>query len=161
MNVYQKRLDILDEITRLSKAHPHSNNKCNGCDLCDQIRLLGIEYETLNKHERNRRKGISMENETPIAESISFHFSEEELKIIEGNGLTRDRVRTRILREGWSREKAINTPITRMSPDEATKYRKLAKENGVAMATFYYRIKKGMSPEMAATTKAKNTRRIV
>lgn len=55
MNAYQRRLEILDEVTRLNSLHPNPNARCASCEICDQIRELGIEYETISTRDRKER----------------------------------------------------------------------------------------------------------
>lgn len=141
-------IETLNQIHELEVRHGSELIVCKGCEICDQIRNLGIEYEDLAIEERRSRKRSS-DIVTPIEETVEF--TEEELKKIKKHGLTKDRVRTRILKEGWDREKAIHTPITRMTSEEAEFYKRLAKENGIPMSTFYKRVQKGMTPQQAAT----------
>ncbi len=141
-----KIIGTLNQIHELEVRHGSELIVCKGCEICDQIRDLGIRYEVLTEKERRKRKGNDIE--TPQEE---LEFTDLELETIKKNGLTRDRVRTRILKEGWDREKAIHTPITRMTPEQAEIYKSLAKENGIPMSTFYQRVQKGMTPQQAAT----------
>lgn len=142
--------EILNKIYELETKHGSALNTCKGCEICDQIRNLGIDYEDLAIEERRSRKRAS-DIEVPIEETVEF--TEEELKRIKKHGLTRDRVRTRILKEGWNKEEAINTPLKKMTTEEAEFYKRLAKENGIPMSTFYKRVQRGMTPQQAATEK--------
>lgn len=55
MNAYQRRLEILDEVTRLNNLHPNPNARCASCEICDQIRELGKEYESIILRDRKER----------------------------------------------------------------------------------------------------------
>ncbi|MDP4087435.1 MAG: hypothetical protein Q8934_22995 [Bacillota bacterium] len=66
--------------------------------------------------------------------------TEEEYKIAESNGISRQTVYQRI-KYGWSKKKAITKPVTN--------YRKLCKEIGINYDTFNQRLERGWKVEKA------------
>lgn len=83
-------------------------------------------------------------------------ISKEQYKIALKNGIKKSTAYRRVVEYGWDIESAITTPVisreyrSRKHPKE---YTDLALQNGVCMVTFYNRLKKGWSYEMASTIK--------
>ncbi|WP_079708600.1 hypothetical protein [Paraliobacillus ryukyuensis] len=74
-------------------------------------------------------------------------LSKEELQEANLKGIRTDNVKARI-RNGWSKEKALNTPTYKYK-----RYIRKARENDILPQTFYKRVKLGWDLETAATKK--------
>ena len=77
-------------------------------------------------------------------------LTEENFKIGEENGINRKNVRQRYVNYGWTIERATSEPIE-TSASEWSKWKDIAKQNGIYNELFNIRVKKGLTPEQAAT----------
>lgn len=76
------------------------------------------------------------------------YLTEKDYEIAEKNGICRDYAYQRFYMLGWSRDKAITTPVSRYQRLWA-KYKDISLVSG---PTFYRRVREGMPPEEAANT---------
>ncbi|MEH7093959.1 hypothetical protein [Neobacillus vireti] len=76
----------------------------------------------------------------------------EDFKKAAQNGIASDVLSSRVVKYGWDKEKAINTPIREYSTyEDKSLYWNYVNVAVVGRRTFDYRIKKGWSPYQAAT----------
>lgn len=78
-------------------------------------------------------------------------LSVEQYKIAETNGISRNLAYQRYEHLFWSEEDAITKPVRR-SDDDYIHWKDVAQANGISYVGFYKRVKRGMTPEQAATT---------
>ena len=79
-----------------------------------------------------------------------FYITPEEYAAAEKNGISRRNLERRIRVNGWTKQKAINTPLQKMN--NRKKWAEIAKANGIGYSTFASRINYyNWSPERAAT----------
>lgn len=84
-------------------------------------------------------------------ENYPDELTEEHFKIAESNGISRKNVSQRYWDYGWDIEKAITKPIEEKESDWLT-WKETAIKNGISNPLYNARLKKGMTPEKAATT---------
>lgn len=84
-----------------------------------------------------------------------YYLTEEDFKKAWKNGITMTTLKARYYQYGWSLEKAINSPLY---PNRC-KYLEKARQNGIAISTYYTRINKGWSKEKACTIKTNYKKR--
>ena len=82
-------------------------------------------------------------------------LTEEHFQIAEKNGISRKNVRQRYWDYGWEIEKIISTPILKRDSSEWYHWKATCQQNGISSTLYCNRIKKGMTPEQAATTPVK------
>ncbi|MBY0597718.1 hypothetical protein [Bacillus bingmayongensis] len=83
-------------------------------------------------------------------------LTEADYEIARRNGIPKKRAWQRVNQLYWDKERAITEPVgkSKYKGGKAKKYGdwpSIAQSNGIHKDTFYYRIKKGMSYQMAAT----------
>lgn len=83
-------------------------------------------------------------------------ISEEVYKKADENGIPRERVYARINDLDWDEEAACTVPVRERALDE---WAEKAKANGIPLATFRMRCKRGMPLEQAASKPVKRTGR--
>lgn len=80
-----------------------------------------------------------------------YELTEEDYKIAESNGISRNTARHRYQYYFWDKDRAITEPVRGYI--DKSKWVKIAEKNGVSRATFHYRMwKYKWSEEKAATT---------
>lgn len=80
-----------------------------------------------------------------------YYITPEDYEIAERNGICESTLRSRILQQGWSKERAITTKV-RQKVDYG-KWLQVSKENGINKNAFMQRVTGlGWSMERAATT---------
>ena len=96
-------------------------------------------------------KGVA--KTTPIlrGEIMAYYIQPSDYDIAEQNNINVNALNLRIRTLAWPMEKAVTTPVTQRG--KWTKYLKIAEQNGIKSSTFYSRIRKGIEPNEAATTK--------
>lgn len=82
------------------------------------------------------------------------YLSPDDLKIAESNGISGAAAKQRMYQYGWSKRRAI-TETLKERPGLWKHYKDIAVVSDVS---FYLRIKKGMTPEEAATTPVRKTK---
>lgn len=83
-----------------------------------------------------------------------FYITPEEYELAEKNGISRHMLENRIRYAGWSKEKAINTPLRKEKYKELNIWKQKAIENGISVGRFFNRIEQlNWSYEKAAITK--------
>lgn len=92
-----------------------------------------------------------------------YYITPEEYERAALNGISNRILEQRIRYYMWDRERAITEPVREKYNDkyEWSKYKHIAKENGVSFASFSYRVKKGWSKLEAATRKPLTQKEIV
>lgn len=81
------------------------------------------------------------------------YLTPEDFASAELNGVSKNVARNRFYNLGWSKQRTINTPCTRDTSAERTRWRQIAERNGIPRSTFNDRICKGKwDYERAATT---------
>ena len=85
------------------------------------------------------------------------YITPEDYAIAEANGIPAHRVAHRIQQNGWSKQRAITTPVNDhlLSP-KVRHYLEKALENGVHRNTFRNRLNRGIAPEDAWKTQKKS-----
>lgn len=87
-------------------------------------------------------------------ENNFFTVVPQHYEIAEKNGISKGAVKSRVYGLGWTVQKAITEPLMKADferPKEYYDYLEKAKSNGITNATYYSRIRRGWSPEEAAT----------
>lgn len=79
-------------------------------------------------------------------------ISDADREAAEKNGIDYKNLYNRVHACGWPLERAITEPIKPKPGSLYQDYKHLAEPNGITAQTFYKRIKRGMTPEKAATT---------
>ena len=71
-----------------------------------------------------------------------IYITPEEYDLADSNGIDNITVNVRVRRLGWSKEKAINTPIKRRKPsgEVFNEFVKTAKNNGICYRLFFQRV---------------------
>ena len=80
-----------------------------------------------------------------------YYITPDEYEIAKRNGIPRNTLEQRIRDLLWDKQRAITEPPKNMSKGYG-EYAKKAEKIGVKSNTFYTRVKRGWSPERAATT---------
>jgi hypothetical protein len=75
----------------------------------------------------------------------------EDIDIAKANGIDYLNAYNRVHKLNWPVEKAITTPLKRKEDQLWPKYRELAAKHDIKHWCFFQRLKRGMSPEQAAT----------
>jgi hypothetical protein len=88
--------------------------------------------------------------------NYSWYITPEEYEIAKNNGIKRHTLENRIRCFGWSKEKAINTPV-RKNNRWSQEIKKTLEKNGIGYLTFLARIYKlGWSVQKASTKPVMN-----
>ena len=77
-----------------------------------------------------------------------YYLTPADYATAETNGISYARAFQRHYVQGWPKERAITTPPRRTYPKEVFE---LADKNGIQRKTLYQRVRRGMTPEQAAT----------
>jgi hypothetical protein len=77
------------------------------------------------------------------------YLTDEDYLIAERNGISHKTAYQRFYLTGWTKERAITQKI---EPSRWSVYREICETNGISQQTFNDRIRRGKSPEEAATT---------
>jgi hypothetical protein len=77
-------------------------------------------------------------------------LNEENFKIGQGNGISRKNVIQRYANYGWTIERAITDPV-KQPKGIWNEWKEICKQNGVSNELFNIRMRKGATPEQAAT----------
>ena len=81
-----------------------------------------------------------------------FYITDDEYAEAKKNGISYDTLNTRVRSLGWSKRRAIKTPVKkRASYKDHRNYSKIAIENNIPLSTYYSRVERGMSKEEAST----------
>src|SRR5690625_750711 len=82
-----------------------------------------------------------------------FYVTDEEYAKAKEKNISYDLVNTRIRSLGWSKEKAINTPVKKYSKkrNKYGEWANIAIDNNIPYSTFAARVRDGMDVERAAT----------
>ncbi|KAB2337631.1 hypothetical protein F7731_08530 [Cytobacillus depressus] len=86
--------------------------------------------------------------ELPKYDVYNMHLTDDDYKLAEQNGISRQTAYHRFYSLGWSAEKTVNTPLNKSSKDRSL-WRKKCDEIGLKYSTFQKRVRKGMKPEDA------------
>ncbi len=81
-----------------------------------------------------------------------FYITPEEYEEAELKCVHKKMLNNRVHNLGWDKERAINTPPIVRNRNLNQTYAKIAKENGISLDSFAYRINHGWSLEEASTT---------
>ncbi|EJV59331.1 hypothetical protein [Bacillus mycoides] len=79
-------------------------------------------------------------------------MTQEHIDLARSNGIDYQTLWKRYNYYDWTLEKATTKPITKRGASEHTPYIATAHANGISQATYYKRIKEGMTKEKASTT---------
>ena len=90
---------------------------------------------------------------------VKTNLTDEQLKIASENNIPYERVHARIVKLGWSVDKAITKPVAKYQKHEKMKeWIATAKKNGISEKTFRSRLREGYSPKRAMTEPLKKKR---
>jgi hypothetical protein len=81
------------------------------------------------------------------------YLTNDDYEIAAKNGISYNVAYARFYEYGWSKEDTITKPI--IKPNMWPTHKELAYSNGIGQNTFHARVRKGMTPEEAATTPLK------
>ncbi|HDR8076536.1 MULTISPECIES: hypothetical protein [Bacillaceae] len=87
---------------------------------------------------------------------MHFIILDKHYKTAKSNGISKKRVQQRVFRYEWDVERAITQPIGKKKMEFDRKHGNwmhVAEQNGISRDTFYSRLKRGWSYELAATKK--------
>jgi hypothetical protein len=79
------------------------------------------------------------------------YLTDEDYAIAAKNGISQKRAHQRFYQYGWDRERAFTQSIDKVTRWD--RYKSICEANGISQNTFDRRIKRGKSPDEAATTK--------
>lgn len=84
------------------------------------------------------------------------YLTDEDFEIAKSNGISRKRASQRFYQLCWNRERSITEPVGENHRKKGKgrrygKWKSIAEGNGIAQSTFYCRLKRGWSYQMAAT----------
>ncbi|MDP4158401.1 MAG: hypothetical protein Q8911_01375 [Bacillota bacterium] len=91
--------------------------------------------------------------------AYSYYITPEQYEIAAKNGIRANTLNTRVRSYGWSIERAISQPIQKHYV--WGELLKVANKNGIGYKTFYTRIKRGMTPQEAASIPVKTKEEVV
>jgi hypothetical protein len=76
-----------------------------------------------------------------------YELTADDYLIAKENGISRNLAYRRFYQNGWNKQRAITQPVKK----GLGSFKELCEQNGISMGTFYCRIQRGLSPEIAAT----------
>lgn len=96
-----------------------------------------------------------------VNEPTGIYITPEEYEIGAKNGINARNVYQRVYKYGWSIQRAIKTPLVydSRSSEVWLKWKKVSLSNGISNLAFRKRIKRGYTPELAATKPLVHKRR--
>src|SRR5699024_4816755 len=81
---------------------------------------------------------------------MHYYITPEDYEKAKKNGINENLLYTRVYYNNWSIDRAINTPVQRHNP-KIYEWLQVARKNGIKDTTYYARVRRGWSPEKAAT----------